>query len=100
MANNRLYIVCNKCNDFFALLKYYPRGGFIGGNQGWYSNYSDHEEFNKWTELHEKHAAKLDINGGEYFTFVTEQDSRVKLYDFKNRKIILNGIADTTADVS
>lgn len=89
MANSRLYIVCKKCEDYFVLAKYYPVGGFIAGNIGW--SFLDHsDERDRWIERHEKHAAKLDINFGNYFVFVTEiDDNRVRLYDFVHHKIRL-----------
>jgi hypothetical protein len=88
MANNRLYIVCRKCEDFIALAKFYPPGSFLGGEIGWAFGYTDVDR-DEWIIKHEKHASKLDINGGEYFAFITEQDDKVKSYDFDKRKIKL-----------
>lgn len=89
MANSRLYIVCRKCEDYFVLAKYYPVGGFLAGDIGW-SFHDQDDDRDKWIRKHEKHAAGLDINYGNYFVFVTEVDEeRVKLYDFVNHKIRL-----------
>lgn len=90
MANNRLYIVCRKCNSFTSLMKYYPPKGFIAGDQGWFvPDYTVGSYLDGWIQEHEEHAAELDYLSGEYFAFVTEQDKRVKKFDFVNSKILL-----------
>ena len=78
-----MYIVCNKCNDFLSFAK------TMG--DGWYSNFISGDDFNEFFDKHNPHLRKLEDGlGTKQYTLVTEvEDPKVKLYDFKRRKILL-----------
>lgn len=73
--------------EYFALIKYYPCDWSIGSERV--------THFNEWQKEQadslEQRLGKANFNGGDgtYFLWCDEQDDRVELYDFENRKIIL-----------
>lgn len=87
MANNRLYCVNKYTGEYFVMAKYYPCDWSIDP----YRIY----EFNDWqsrqADLLEKKLGKTGFEGGfgTYFIWCDEQDERIELYDFKNKRIIL-----------
>lgn len=51
MANNRLYLVCKRCEgDRFAFAKYFPSSGY-------YTNRTDNKSLNDWLDKHLHEAA-------------------------------------------
>lgn len=84
MANNRLYIRCKGCSGFMAFAKFYPSDDGIG----WYTHNKElGDDFNNFFEEHGKHN-EMD-NYGQFWDLVDEMDDRVKLYDYPNRKILM-----------
>ena len=82
MANNRMYLVCNVCNDFISIAK------TMG--DGWYTFSGLGESLNNFFDKHDHDHKLEDGFGSKQFTYVTEaNDPKVKLYDFVNRKIRL-----------
>lgn len=80
MANNRMYIVCRKCNGFTAIAK------TMG--DGWYSR--GQIDLNDFFDTHDHVSELEDGFGSKQFALVFEvDDPQVKLYDFEKRKIIL-----------
>ncbi len=79
-----MYLVCNVCNDFFALAKTMGDGWYTGNK-----NLSDN--LNSFFDNHDHNHKLEDGCGTKQFTFVQEvNDPKVKLYDFVNEKIILH----------
>jgi hypothetical protein len=81
MANNRMYLVCNVCNDFFSFAK------TMG--DGWYTKQNTTDDLNDFFDKHDHDHKLEDGTGSKQFTYVTEIDPKVKLYDFVNHKILL-----------
>ena len=78
MANNRLWAVCKICNRAVVLMKYYPSQWYFTPNE--MVGMNEKEDFiNSHIDVH----PESDHGSGETIAFVTEEDERVKLYDFK-----------------
>jgi len=89
MANNRLYLVCRVCGDFYCIGKYYP-------DCGWYNQGGDTLfGYNDFLDKHGDHRNEQGLEylynneGGDIFMVVSELDKKVRLYDFRNHKIEL-----------
>ena len=92
MANNRIYLVCKVCGDYYAIAKYYP-------DTGWYSNGGDNLiGFEDFLEKHSNHRKEkgcdylYDNEGGDIFTMVHESDDIVEEINFETRKIKLKKV--------
>ncbi len=68
MANDRIYIKCKHCGEYFTLAKYYPSLG----HGIWFP-----ESLDAFIEDHMRHSpafGKMDLEGDACFTLFAESD--------------------------
>lgn len=76
-----------------AWAKFYPQDDGVG----WYTN-TNSDAFNTFFEEHGPHN-KMD-NYGSFYDLMDEEDDRVELYDFVNRKIIMKEVDELPTNSS
>jgi hypothetical protein len=87
MANNRMAIVCKHCNLGISIAKYYPLGGFIGGedtkeNAGWYTNGDNSRVIDDFFIRHNHGGDNTNWGESQYFLGY-ENDGKKWQYDTK-----------------
>ena len=101
MANNRLYLMCKKCennkNSSILLAKFYPSGGAIAGESaGWFTQYDDLSK--RLDNFFEKHKHGFDFNmwGGYQY------DIRYEIIGDNTdpKEQIINIISKSTNDIN
>jgi hypothetical protein len=64
MANNRMYLVCKKCEKkkegTFCFAKFYPQDGFIAGDSSGWFTYESGKMEERLNDFFEKHKHKYD----------------------------------------
>jgi hypothetical protein len=76
MANDRMAIVCGKCNEGISIAKYYPIGSFIAGPESGWGHYPLNER--RMGQFFVKHSHRFDCGGvsGKQFFLGYESDGK------------------------
>jgi hypothetical protein len=81
MANNRMAIVCKKCNLGTSIAKFYPQGGYIAGNSSGWGQFTRGNDRVEYFFVVHAHEFDQSMWGGNQYELRYEIDDNTWQYD-------------------